>query len=189
MNTSRVLAAEELVALVAGVSDDLYAQKQAGTLGLPSPRRPVAIMFFFAGLGIFASFGTGPAKLAAAVGGVVTLTLLLLTNAASGVVSALGSTFTGLASTPAGQKPTAPTQSQSTSGTKASGGGGVGGFLSKFGNAVSSLLGGNPIGAASAGIGAGESAWSAVSRFFSSPGNAGNQPSRTAPAGSEGHGG
>lgn len=72
VNASRALAAEQAVALTAGVARDLIGQG-AGK-GLPRPRFLIALFAFYGALGLVAAFGRTPARVAVAFGGVAALT-------------------------------------------------------------------------------------------------------------------
>lgn len=76
MNASRALAAEQAIALTAGVARDLIAQ--GPTKGLPRPRFLMAVFAFYAILGLVAAFGRTPARVAVAFGGVAALTTVVV---------------------------------------------------------------------------------------------------------------
>lgn len=104
MNASRALAAEQAVALTAGVARDLIGQ--GDQRGLPKPRFLMAVFAFYGLLGIVSAFGREAARVAVAFGGVAALTtvvvgpggqaLLGLFQRLSGLTSSIGSqTLTG----------------------------------------------------------------------------------------------
>lgn len=76
MDASRALAAEQAVALAAGISRDLKAQ--GPSKGLPRPRFLVAVFAFYGILGIVASFGRTGSRFAVAAGGVAALTTVVV---------------------------------------------------------------------------------------------------------------
>lgn len=75
MNAKRALAVEESLALVAVTAGDLLSQADPT---LPSPRRITGTLAFFAALGLASDLGDGPARFAAAAGGVAVLTAIVI---------------------------------------------------------------------------------------------------------------
>lgn len=131
MRADKIIAAEETVTLAAAIGGDLIAQ--GAVRGLPNPRKLVGILIFFGGLSWVSSFGSGAARFAAAVGGVVMLANLVLGPGGKAIVG-LVNTGAGLAATPAGVKPTTPAGAAPPSSSP--GGGGVGGTLKKAASTV-----------------------------------------------------
>jgi uncharacterized membrane protein YgcG len=88
MKAEKLLAAEQTVALAGVIVQDLTAQtRQERTL--PRPRRIIAVLLFYGTLSLIASFGQGPARLAAAAGGVTALASLVLGAGGRAVVGLL----------------------------------------------------------------------------------------------------
>lgn len=112
MNASRALAAEQAIALTAGVARDLIGQ--GDQKGLPRPRFLMALFAFYGGLGLVAAFGRTPARVAVAFGGVAALTTVVVGGgglAVSGLLQRLSGLTTpgsGLAPSVAGNTPPAP---------------------------------------------------------------------------------
>lgn len=79
MNASKAIAAESTVALAGAVIGDLIQQGPGRTL--PRPKQIMAIFVFYGILSLVAGFGRGPARFAAAAGGVAALTLLVIGGA------------------------------------------------------------------------------------------------------------
>lgn len=105
MTADKALAAEEIVALAAVAGGDLLAQGDAR--GLPQPRRIISTVLFYGILSLVASLGDGPARFAAAAGGVTMLAALVL-GPGGKAIEHLVASGAAYAQTPEGQKPTAP---------------------------------------------------------------------------------
>lgn len=149
MNADRVIAAEEVVAVAAVVTGDVLAQ---GTnRGLPNPRRLIALFLFYGLLSWTAALGQQAARVSAAVGGLVTLTMLL--GPAGAGLARLLNNLTAFAQTPAGSKPQPP----QSSGAGVS----IGSVFSGLWGAIQKLIPG--IGSVP---GAASGLWSAVSGAF-----------------------
>ncbi len=76
MKADRVIAAEQTATLAGYIASDLIGQPQ-GQRGLPSPKIVIGVLAFFGGLSWVASWGVQPARVASAVGAVVTLAFLM----------------------------------------------------------------------------------------------------------------
>ena len=76
MKADRLIAAEQIVTLGGYIASYLIGQP-AGGRSLPSPKIIVGVLAFFGGLSWVASLGAQPARIASAVGAVVTLTFLM----------------------------------------------------------------------------------------------------------------
>ena len=109
MTAEKALAAEEIVVLTAVATGDLLAQ--GDSRGLPAPRRLISTLGLYAILGFVASFGGGPARIAAASGAVVMLATLVLGPGGKAITGLLTSAES-FAQTPAGDKPTPAASSQ-----------------------------------------------------------------------------
>lgn len=97
MKAEKLIAAESAVTLAGVIASDLLSQSDRT---LPAPRRILGWFFFYGLLSLVASLGTGPARVAAAVGAVVALTTAIL--------STLGHDLTALLSAATGLFTTAP---------------------------------------------------------------------------------
>jgi hypothetical protein len=76
MQASRALAAEQTIALTAGVARDLIGQGEDKTL--PKPRFLMAVFAFYGALGLLSAFGRNPSRVAVAFGGVAALTTVVV---------------------------------------------------------------------------------------------------------------
>lgn len=106
MNADKLIGAEASLALVGVVAGDLIGTP-AQERTLPRPRRIVAVLAFYSLLSLMAALGSGPARLASAMGGVAALTSLVL-GATGRTIVDLIDRFTGLLTSPgAGSSPSA----------------------------------------------------------------------------------
>lgn len=87
MNADRLLAAEATLAIVGVSAADLIGQGDQRTL--PKPRRIMAAMLFYGALSFVADLGAGPARFAAAAGGVTALASLVLGTTGKTIVDLL----------------------------------------------------------------------------------------------------
>lgn len=104
-----MIAAESTVALAGAVIGDLLAQGSDRTL--PRPRQIMAIFVFYGILSLVAGFGRGPARFAAAAGGVAALALLVI-GGAGNTIDGFLQRVTRLIQTPSpvpGSPPPVPT--------------------------------------------------------------------------------
>lgn len=99
VNAQRLLSAEATVALIGVVASDLI--QQGADRKLPRPRRLLAVFFFYGLLSLIASFGSGPARVAAAAGGVTALAALVLGTTGRTIISLIDRATSVLAPTPA----------------------------------------------------------------------------------------
>lgn len=75
MNAERLIGAEASVALAGVIAGDLISQTDRT---LPAPRRILAIFGFYGLLSLMAALGSGPARLASAMGAVTALASIVL---------------------------------------------------------------------------------------------------------------
>ncbi len=106
MDAERLLAAEQTVALAGVVTADVLSQQDRN---MPRPRRLLAVLLFYGTMSLIASFGAGPARFAAAAGGVAALSALLFGVVGRGVIALLQRGTGLIAPTDAGQQPQGPT--------------------------------------------------------------------------------
>lgn len=99
MNAEKVIAAESTIALAGAAAGDLIGQGTERTL--PRPRQILSVFLFYGVLSVVAGFGQGPARVAAAAGGVLALTALVL-GAAGRNLEELFARAAVLASAPTG---------------------------------------------------------------------------------------
>lgn len=93
-----MIGAETSVALVGVIASDLLNEKDRT---LPKPRRILATLLFYSILSLATAFGQGPARFAAAAGGVVAIASLVL-GTTSSTLTTLLDRATGLLTTPGG---------------------------------------------------------------------------------------
>lgn len=96
MNADRLISAEASLALVGVVGGDLVAQTDRT---LPKPRRIMAVLGFYGLLSLIAGAGPGPARFAAAAGGLTALASLVLGATGRQLVDII-TRATSLATTP-----------------------------------------------------------------------------------------
>ena len=87
MKADKIIAAEQMLTLGVYVASDLIGQQPQGGRGLPSPKIVVGVLAFFGLLSFVSSLGRQPARVSAAVGGVVTLLFLLQATAQNTITS------------------------------------------------------------------------------------------------------
>lgn len=76
MNAEKAIGAETSVALFGVIAGDLIGQGSDRTL--PKPRRILATLLFYSLLSLMTALGQGPARVAAAAGGLVAIASLVL---------------------------------------------------------------------------------------------------------------
>lgn len=102
MNAQKALAAESTLTIGATVFGDLVRQQDRT---LPRPKKILGWLMFFSLLSILAAFGQGPARLAAAVGGLATLVSMVSGVAGQDLIQLLSSAARSSSSGPGEDAP------------------------------------------------------------------------------------
>lgn len=98
MDAQKLISSELTIALVGvtvsslkgkGYGDPSTESIEPGARSLPPPRRILAALLFYGFLSLAAGFGDGPARLAAAMGGVTALASLILGTTGKALVTLL----------------------------------------------------------------------------------------------------
>lgn len=110
MNASKLIAAEEIVAVTAYAAGDLIGQGQGKSL--PSPKAIIGLFAFFGGLAWVSTLGHQAARISSGVGAIIVL-VMVLRPAVQFAFGDVSSTLIGFISTDQPQSPAGGSQQQS----------------------------------------------------------------------------